>query len=165
MHWDGLDFTQVDSGSATLRGIWALAPDRMWAAGDSGVIYWDGTAWADRPGTTWELQAVWAESEDAVFAVGGQRSWFGGLTEVWDGRIWTDQQWDGFETFTGVWGLARNSVWAVGEGSVLFWDGAAWSVEVEGLSTSLEAIWGTREAAFIAGSGGAVLSRELRLRD
>ena len=44
-----------------LRGVWASAPNSMWAVGDGGtILYWNGTGWSQQSiASQLNLNAVW----------------------------------------------------------------------------------------------------------
>ncbi len=59
----------------------------------------------------------------------------------------------------GVWGTGPNDVWAVGYGgTILHWDGTAWSPVPSGTTESLAAPWGTGpDNVWITGTTGTIL--------
>lgn len=60
----------------------------------------------------------------------------------------------------GMWGSSAKQVYAVGgNGAIIRWDGAAWTVESFPTPTELRAMWGTAGEGFIVGKGGLVLHR------
>ena len=47
-------------------------------------------------------------------------------------------------TLLGIWGIAENDVFAVGDkGTILHYDGATWSVMESGTTVDLRGVWGT----------------------
>jgi hypothetical protein len=57
-----------------------------------------------------------------------------------------------------VWGAAADDVWAVGAaGTILHWNGAAWSPSASGTTTELEDVWGSGPADVWAVGAGVVL--------
>ncbi len=59
----------------------------------------------------------------------------------------------------GVWGTASNDVWAVGAaGTLLHYNGVAWSTVLSGTASNLNSIWGTAaNNIFAVGQGGTIL--------
>jgi hypothetical protein len=57
-----------------------------------------------------------------------------------------------------VWGNSSSDVFAVGDaGTILHWDGTAWSAMSSGTSNSLRGVWGTSSSdVFALGSGGTI---------
>ena len=58
-----------------------------------------------------------------------------------------------------VWGSGPNSVWVVGEnGTILKWNGAAWSAQTSGTTQLLYGIWGSdANNIWAVGAGGTIL--------
>jgi hypothetical protein len=135
-----------------LYGISGTASDDVWAVGrdccvaygsqeynNSLIEHWDGSGWtivpsaSNQPADT-ELRGVAAVSRRDVWAVGYSTFPNQALVEHWDGKRWkavsTPFEPDG--QLLSVVGLARNNVWAVGQGNgnalIEHWDGKAWSV-------------------------------------
>jgi hypothetical protein len=153
-HWNGSAWSVVASPNpagktyAVLNGVAALSASDIWAVGHSGdpssiplqtlTLHWDGSQWSiipsPSPGTYNGnvLTAVDGVSPNDVWAVGWYQSGStgqegGALTMHWDGTRWTvipnPSRW----TLYGVTAIAANNVWAVGEQSILHWNGASWS--------------------------------------
>lgn len=107
----------------SLRGLWAAAPDDLWAVGAGGEVRRHratGRVWDVVPevpvSTT--LRSVWARSSTDVWAVGD------GATIVhFDGASWTRVPvaalGDRRPALFDVWGADAEHVWAVGEGVLL----------------------------------------------
>src|SRR5262245_8064770 len=87
LHYDGTSWSASDltelidaSGGAktgVLYGVFAIAPDAVWAVGHTGVaaviVHYDGTSWSAQvqPTTTpMPLRAIWGLSRDKLWAVG-----------------------------------------------------------------------------------------------
>ena len=62
-------------------------------------------------------------------------------------------------TLDGVWGSSSSDVFAVGySGTILHYDGSAWSAMTSGTSYALYAVWGSSSSdVFAVGSGGTIL--------
>jgi hypothetical protein len=153
-----------------LWGVWAAAPDDVWAVGGNArardglaaVFHYDGADWSqvalpelDRPGVA-ALFKVWGTSPDNVFAVG-----MVGAIVRWDGTAWTQLPSGVGDDLVSLWGRGPDDVVAVGgrgNGVLGRWDGAAFTFErlpgVPGLNGSWMASDGT---VLTGGVGGRVL--------
>jgi hypothetical protein len=134
-HWDGSSWQIVPSpdgsGPSRLEAVAATAADDVWAVGSAGsgvlVEYWDGTAWhvvAAPNGRLTEsvLTDIVALSSTDLVAVGftddpllvNDRT----LTEHFDGTRWSvvpsPNPSPEYNATTGVGGVPRGDVWAVG---------------------------------------------------
>lgn len=92
----------------------------------------------EAPGTT--VAAVWGTGDDA-WAVGARDG--RGVVLRWDGRAFQTAREGEDPPLHGVWGLARDDVWAVGQGVILRWNGAAWTrAWSSDRPLVLRAVWG-----------------------
>src|SRR6188508_2971314 len=105
MHWDGDEWTTVDSPvqDGHLYGVSAVSSDDVWVAGfhfdglnNTLIEHWDGENWTvvDSPKQEKfsELYGITAVSADDVWAVGDFTNKAGlqtTLTVHWDGESWT----------------------------------------------------------------------------
>lgn len=90
--------TVASDTTADLRGVWAIAPDDVWAVGNAVILHYDGAAWSvHTPDTATgaELEAVWGRAHDDVWAVGAG---FDGHVLHWDGATWNGIGVDGPST-------------------------------------------------------------------
>jgi hypothetical protein len=146
--WDTQDLSAlVDaSGGAktdALYGVFAAAPDAVWAVGYSGVapliIHFDGHAWSNQSlglQTDQVLRAVWGVSRDHVWAVGD-----GGVVRSFDGTQWNVDKSATSAALTSVHALVEHDVWAVGaNGTAIHWNGTSWSNANMGLSGALQSV-------------------------
>lgn len=153
-HWNGNHWSVVPSPNpagktwVVLNGVAAISANDIWAVGHSGdpssiplqtlTEHWDGTRWSiipsPSPGTYNGnvLNAVDGVAANDVWAVGwyqsgptGQEG--GALTLHWDGKAWTVVPNSSRWPLYGVTAISSNDVWAVGEQSILHWNGASWS--------------------------------------
>jgi hypothetical protein len=95
VHWDGQKWSRVKvpyprrSGQTLLTGVDAVAPDDVWATGQTGqngtqisrtfVVHWNGVSWhrvpsASEPQSTNHLVSVAAMGRHDVWAVGGYKT-------------------------------------------------------------------------------------------
>jgi hypothetical protein len=160
MHWDGAEWTVVPTPTFAqryinhLRGVAALAPNDVWAVGQTGwptpdltlILHYDGTAWTQvdspSPGSSQSvLEGMVAVAADDIWAVGfqyverlGRRT----LVEHWDGQSWTvvpsPNHQSGWSYMLSVAAGAPNDVWAAGFNNrggpwyplAFHWDGSTW---------------------------------------
>lgn len=146
-----------------IAGLWRLSGAALWAVGgdESGhgaaIFAREGDGWraVSRAPARARYEALWAADAETVIAVGG-----GGQIDTLSPRGVSSRT-VGSATLRGVWGRSARDVWAVGDGgTVLHFDGAAWSrVEVP-TRADLYGVWGRGERAlWIVGADGTALSR------
>lgn len=122
VHWDGAVWAEMATPAALpLRGV-AGHGDTVYAVGDGGtMLELDGGVWqAVATGTTVDLKAIAATAE-MVAAVGD-----GGLILENRGAGWAPARAATTADLTGVWGGETDGFFAVGDGVILFFDGAVW---------------------------------------
>jgi hypothetical protein len=117
LHYDGSSWTLSPFTGGVLRGVWAGAPNDVFAVGldENGgfIIHNDGSSWSrmDSPPTPNGLADVWGSSGSDVYAVGEE------TILHYDGSRWTQVSQEGGEE---VFGLSSTDVYVVGgNGSVL----------------------------------------------
>src|SRR3954469_11040869 len=114
-------------------------------------------AWCQEPSpTTNRLHGVWAASASDVFAVGN-----GGTILRRVNGTWTQMTSPTTNHLRGVSGTSSSDVWASGiavngVGTVLHWDGTAWSA-VSGATTDLDSVWAASATdVWFTGQGAVV---------
>lgn len=120
--WDDASATprwvaESNPSASVLRGVFALATNDVWAAGDGGtVLHFNGTAWtATASGTTEALNGVWASGPRDVWFVGNK-----GTILHYDGGALAPSARTTMENLTAVWGASPTAIWAVSDkGTVL----------------------------------------------
>jgi hypothetical protein len=169
-HWNGTAWSVVPSPNPTpplsgggpvnnqLYGVAAVAPNDVWAVGQSTdfgagqtlIVHWNGTAWSavpsPHPGTYSVLRSISAVAANDIWAVGTYYKDGLQVTLVvhWNGSSWSivNSPNDGpfLQELLRVRAVAANDVWAVGyhlavfgvsqvyQTSILHWNGTAWSV-------------------------------------
>jgi hypothetical protein len=150
LHFDGQTWSTQDlsalvdaSGGAkteAMYGVFAAAPDAVWAVGYSGVgpviVHYDGQQWSNQSlglQTDQVLRAVWGTARDHVWAVGDA-----GVVRSFDGTQWNVDKSATGAALTSVHALAAHDVWAVGaNGTAIHWNGTTWSNANMGLSGAL----------------------------
>jgi hypothetical protein len=153
LHYDGDAWSVEDlsglidaSGGAmtgVLYGVFAAAPDAVWAVGHSGVsaviIHYDGKQWSSQSlglQTDQALRAIWGVSRDRLWAVGDT-----GVIRSFDGTQWNVDKSPTGSALLSVHGLAQHDVWAVGAaGAAVHWNGTSWISANTGLSGALQSV-------------------------
>ncbi|HKP74912.1 MAG TPA: hypothetical protein VJT67_05180, partial [Longimicrobiaceae bacterium] len=164
LHW------RVENGVQP-RGLHAVAaPSRtdVWVAGDGVVLHYDGNEWSTmRPcgGCNTPFRGIWAGGGEA-FTVGD-----GGAMFHWTGSAWEDVRNPAIPAhgLRAIAGLSPTDLWAVGDVTILHWDGRSWSVAgelprcppVDGWCAvgDLTTVWErTPNEVWVAGTAGTVAS-------
>ena len=116
---------QVVPQAHSLRAVWAVSSDDVWAVGDAGaIVHWDGAAWTVAASPTQaNLLTVWGADAAHVWA-GGQ-----GVLLKFDGSTWQMQPSPTSGSINFISGAAADDVWATGPAArdVYHWDGAQWT--------------------------------------
>ncbi len=104
---------------------------------------------------TSNLRAVWGASANTVFAGGdfGVLGSSGGAWSAMPPRLPTDL------SLGGLWGSSTSDVYAVGSGgTILHFDGVAWSPVPSGTTRNLHAVWGSSAGnVYAVGAAGTVV--------
>lgn len=137
--------TQVVPGGAAHSGVFMASATEGWVVGSAGVIRHTtdgGETWTPQSAsTTANLFAVWGADATHVWA-SGQGSIF-----FYNGSTWTSQTLPSGATaqaLNNLWGADATHVWAVGAGgTILFWDGTAWTAQASGTTSVLTSVWGS----------------------
>ena len=153
LHYDGSQWSREDltmlfdasAGAMTgvLYGVFAAAPDAVWAVGHSGVsaiiLHYDGKQWSNQSlglQTDQALRAVWGTGRDKLWAVGDM-----GVIRSFDGMQWKVEKSPTTSALFSVHALAPHDVWAVGaNGAAARWNGTAWASANMGLSGALSSV-------------------------
>lgn len=171
----------VDASTNTWTSMAVIDEADVWVAGHFGsgagafarATHFDGATWTDHsfgpaldPG--WHWFGASAAASDAVWLVGatvpngGIDAVVGPLIGAYDGVAWTILR-DELPTnsyLRAVWAHSPTDVWAVGDaGTILHFDGGAWTSSDSGVSTRLLAVTGTGTNVWAAGEQGVVLRR------
>ena len=160
-----------------LDGVWAAAPDDLFAVGEAGTLaHWNGATWTTTSlDTSVAMHAVWGNGPDDVLAVGDSPA--GDATAAiahWDGTGWSRLA----SSFSlpvpcgstpcglyGVWSSGATDTYVVGgeelplqgEGFALHWDGTTWLTPMytppeSTTSTTLTGVWSNGPGdLFVAG--------------
>ena len=151
LHRDGVGWTSIDidtilpTAPGLLTSIWAIAPDDVWAVGDSGMLlHYDGAWSAEDPLTDETILDVWASGADDVYAIIDESSDGQPNTAHWDGSSWTLEVLIDDNPPSAIFGGSSTDIWMVGRhGQLRHYDGTtATEVSRDLLSGSVESgVW------------------------
>jgi hypothetical protein len=134
-----------------LRGVFAVAPNDVWAVGNGGtVLHFDGCWRAEPKATDVDLTSVWAAADGTVWAGGASAT-----TLRRSGGSWSVVKTPGTTAVRGIFATAP-TVWAVAEeGAIYSWDGSAWQVShVNSTEGTYHGVWGaTPDDVWVVGDG------------
>lgn len=150
--WRVIPSANPSTSGDYLRGVAALAPNNIWAAGDylSGlgktqvdstlIEHFDGSTWtmipSPNPGTGPNgnyLRAIAAVSANNIYAAGSAGG-LGTLIEHYDGSTWSVMSNPGIGVLQGITVISANNIWAVGDDGgptktlIEHFDGSSWSI-------------------------------------
>jgi len=166
-HYDGTAWSWVSwtTPPGRMTAVWGRGPTDVYAGGDTGVLqHFDGSLWTRISHTGGaNITSIWGAAGDVHVA--------GYYASPWQGAILTssDNSWKRVaagltsEILYDVWGSSAHDVFVAGgalfgTGTILHYDGVAWSAQASGTSEWLQGVWGTgSNNVFIVGSGGAIL--------
>jgi trimeric autotransporter adhesin len=162
LHWDGVVWTLPAAFLSGFSAIWGSDQYRVWFVNEVGGFLYLPTKTGGQTGVA-SLAGVWGSrasdpgGDGDVWGVGAD----GAITHYGYHGIWTPYASGTKASLAGVWGSGANDVWAVGAGgTLLHWDGAAWSATRSGATRDLNAIWGSGpHDVWIVGAGGTILHR------
>jgi predicted small secreted protein len=168
LHYDGKVWSVMSSGTSNdLNSVWCNSGSDVFAAGNFGVImHYDGKGWSTvfftGPMFSPQLYSVWGSSGKDVFAVGiGDVSLLGSSILHYDGTNWSSMSGKTGSVagpLQGVWGSSSSSIFVVGVGgTILHYDGKAWSVVASGIQADLTGVWGSSSSDVFAVGGGIIL--------
>jgi hypothetical protein len=171
LHYDGHGWSLQDTPvSAAVWGMWAVAPDDVWAVGGNVgsvdppfILRYDGASWSPaaipaltHPGVH-AFFKVWGSRPDDVYVVGQN-----GTVLHYDGSGFTELALGVSQDLIGIWGNSANDVMIVGGRStaeILHFDGAQWRVAPPSSLPGLNGVWTRRpDVAHAVGVNGTVVS-------
>jgi hypothetical protein len=163
MHYNGSNWSLMDSRTCDLLGVWGSSATDVFAVGMNGMIlHYDGTGWSSIAiNTSKDICGVWGSSPTDVFAVGRN-----GTILHYNGSSWSPMISNTFDDLSGVWGSAANDVFAVGRyGLLMHYDGSSWNLVPGGIYSndggvdfSLCGVYGSSPAdIFAVGRMGIIL--------
>jgi photosystem II stability/assembly factor-like uncharacterized protein len=122
-----------------LTDIFALSTTEAYAVGSSRILRYNGIYWAsygDLEGA--QLHGVWSSPELTVVVGEGGMIAHRGENEL----TWTIVEVPTDADLYGVFGRAKNDIWAVGSSTtILHYDGTAWESVNTGSTTVLRSVW------------------------
>jgi hypothetical protein len=116
----------VISPSDNYNGVWGVG-NEVWIVGDASIARCSsggagGTACANQTTGGGALYGIWGAAANDIFAVGS-----GGRILRYNGTTWTPMTSPVTTTLVRVSGSGPNDVWAVGDTTLLHFNGTAWS--------------------------------------
>ena len=170
LHFDGTSWTVQQTPVTTpVWGIWAVAPDDVWAVGGDNilgdapfVIHYDGEQWSlepipvlQRPGV-YAFFKVWGSGPNDIYAVGQN-----GAILHWDGKTFTEEGAGIGQDLIGIWGTGPDDITVVGgrgTAELAHFDGTKWQHAPPSSLPGLNGVWTHRsDVAHAVGVGGTVL--------
>ncbi|MBN2105909.1 MAG: DUF1566 domain-containing protein [Deltaproteobacteria bacterium] len=103
--------------SSTLRGIWGIDADNLFAVGDGGIILrrQNGGNWAKMTSpTTQNLRSVWGTDMNNVYAVGAA-----GTLLKFNGTSWSTITVPTTQQLNKIWGASANEIYMVANGGII----------------------------------------------
>ena len=139
VHYDGTDWTTMASpGGATMRAVWAVAPDVAFVGGDDGAIHRVDTS-ATQLGNPLGvgIRVLFGFAPDEVYA--GDAN---GTVLRWNGSQWSIAAQFGPEPIVAMGGTGPNDLWVAG-GVYAHFDGGAWNVldDDQALAANTVGMW------------------------
>jgi hypothetical protein len=125
-----------------LGGVWASAPDDVWAGSADGPWHFDGARWTAFPLPHPETPRLGTE----LWGSGRDNIWMSTWNHLyhWDGHAWALQEPEPPILNPHLWGFRADDVWAANSGRLVHWNGSAWSDVAIPESTSIQVIRATR---------------------
>jgi len=154
-----------------LLGVWGTSPRDLFAVGQAPqavVLRFDGTSWSTVQGY-YSGNAMTAVSgrtmDDVYFAArwalppSAGRSIFHLSGQTWGGGYSEECSFHCFGAFTGLWAFPGSDVFAVGDSTIVHFDGTTWTTQPSGTAANLMALWGAApNRVFAVGTGGTILT-------
>jgi hypothetical protein len=119
-----IESSPATAAATLLHSVWAVSAEDVFAVGDDGMILRrTGDVWAAMASpVTANLRGVWAASSSDAWAGG-----VAGTILHFDGATWTQVAVPTTADIDGIWGSGPSDVWFCGSGTVLHWNGTAFS--------------------------------------
>jgi hypothetical protein len=178
LHYDGTTWTAQQTPVTTpVWGIWAVAPDDVWAVGGDNllggspfVLHYDGAQWSlapipvlQRPGV-YAFFKVWGSGPNDVYAVGQN-----GAILHWNGESFTEEGAGVSQDLIGIWGNGPDDITVVGgrgTAELAHFDGTQWHHAPPSSLPGLNGVWTRRpDVAHAVGVAGTVLRIDPRTLD
>lgn len=153
LKWDGTTWSGWFAiTDVQLNAVWPFSDSDVWVAGAGGkILHWDGVAWAAvASGTTQAISGLWGAADGTLWAVGSA----GVVLKRPAGGSFAAQAAGTTAQLNAVFGVGPD-LWAVGNGTILRFNGTAWSTTTTGFV--LRSVWGASPTDVWAASNGAML--------
>jgi hypothetical protein len=128
LRWNGTswivvsDFNKPVAATDNYNGVWGAGAD-VWTVGNGTILHCRSSACSNESsGGAGALLGVWGSSATNVFAVGDD-----GRIVRYNGTSWSPMQSGTGRTLARVSGSGPNDVWALGDSTLLHFDGTNWS--------------------------------------
>ncbi len=170
LHFDGESWTEQETPVVDpVWGIWAVAPDDVWAVGGEPVfgttpfvLHYDGRRWSHAPIPTIQRPGVaaffkvWASGAEDVYAVGQN-----GVVLHWDGATFTELGVGISQDLIGIWGTGPTDITVVGgrgTAEIAHYDGTSWTRAPASSLGGLNGVWTRRgDVVHVVGVRGTAL--------
>jgi hypothetical protein len=173
LHWDGTAWSNWTGArpEGTVYGFWGFTPDDLWAVGAlcpygdpfdpicvKTASHFDGSVWTVQylgpavHSIFERLVAIWGNDSRDVWALAENNASY-----HWDGDRWSQVEFPEIYLCTGLWGRAKNDVFATCGTSVVHWNGGAWSTLPTLSGQWLFGLWGVDSKFWVAGGNGTIL--------
>jgi hypothetical protein len=179
LHWDGTAWSNWTTSAppGTVFGFWGFASDDVWAVGVQcnytvdvflcvkTTSHFDGLSWrAGYIGPAVDdifnrLVAVWGSDSRDVWALAENNASY-----HWDGESWSPVDFPRVQWCSGLWGSAKDNVFATCGTDVVHWDGRNWSIVPTLSAQRLAATWGIASNLWVVGQGGTILRYDATMR-
>ena len=146
VHYDGTSWRPsftTGLGGDFFQGVWGSGPKDVWAIqGINTIIHYDGSSWQTYRNSTDEgsLNALWGSGPGDVWAIGEPILHLNGIYWAAQNEILTRRN------LQAVWGenTGLRNVWAVGDaGTIMHYNGFAWSLDQNPATAALLGVWGS----------------------
>jgi hypothetical protein len=155
-------FTFGDGNGSTLKDVFIINENDIWAVGNIQVLDSTGTRYIPYnavhwDGQSWELQKIYAITSfgdtsrgpiNCVFGFDSDDIWTfsqAGSYSHWNGSTWKSEFI--FERIGGInkiWGISNNDLYFVGtNGNITHYNGSTWKLMASGTDTDLLDVWGS----------------------
>jgi hypothetical protein len=143
--------------------VWGCSPNAVFALGEASLFFYNGSSWTVLPDPPSGSRAIWGTSPENLFVITEGGVWPSLYADIYhyDGRAWevVVERPVPFPRLRDIWGSSDHDVFAVGDGgTILHYDGSAWSPMTSGTGSDLRCLWGTSSTdVYAAGAKGTVL--------
>lgn len=135
-----------------ISGVWGASLGDVWAVGRE-LLHYDGTVWSSLTPFATTLASIDGANASDILAVGNA-----GVAYHYDGASWVATTTNTGVNLVAVRYAGPNNAYAIGSGTILHWDGSAWTpVNVTGVSGALFALDVVApDRIYIGGASGTI---------